>query len=98
MGPYFFEDDDGSAVTLHLLVTLNELNELAADVEDIWFQQDGATTHTVQRTMRNLTDLFPRHVISHRDDISWPALSPDFAVRFLTLGIFERGSIQTSFK
>ena len=27
-----------------------QLNELAADVEDIWFQQDGIIVHTSQRT------------------------------------------------
>ena len=56
-----------------------QLNELAADVEDIWFQQDGATAHTAQRTMRYLGELFPRHIISHSGDIPWPARLPDLA-------------------
>ena len=55
------------------------MNELAANVEDIWFQQDGATAHITQRTMRYLRELFPRHIISHCGDISWPAWSPDLA-------------------
>ena len=55
-----------------------QLNELAADVEDIWFQQNGATVHTAQKTMRYLRELFPRH-ISHRGDIPWPARPPDLA-------------------
>ena len=54
----------------------SQLNNLAADVEDIWSQQDGATAHTAQRTKRKL---FPGHSISHRYDISWPARSPDLA-------------------
>ena len=87
MGPYFFEDEDGSAVTITSAryIEMNEnflqrqLNELAADIEDIWFQQDGATAHTAQRTMRYLRELFPMHISSHRGDIPRPARSPDLA-------------------
>ena len=49
-------------------------NELAVDVEDIWFQQDG---NSAQRTCY-LRKLFRRH-ISHHSDIPWPARSPDLA-------------------
>ena len=56
-----------------------QLNELAADVEDIWFQRDGATAHTAQRKIRYLRELFPRHIISDRGDIPWLARSPDLA-------------------
>ena len=56
-----------------------QLNELAADVEDIWFQQDEATAHTAQRTMCYLSELFSRHIVSHRGDIPWPARLPDLA-------------------
>ena len=87
LGPYFFEDEDGSALTIisdrYIEMLENilqpQLNELAADVENIWFQQDGATVHTVQRTMLYLRELFPRHIISHRGDNHWPAQSPDLA-------------------
>ena len=51
-----------------------QLNELAADVEDIWFCE-----HTAQRTVRYLRELFPRHIVSHRGDIPWPAWSPHLA-------------------
>ena len=72
LGPYFFEDEDSSAVTItsaryiEMLENLlqPQLNELAADVKDIWFQQDGATAYTAQRTMHYLRELFPRHIIS----------------------------------
>ena len=55
LGTYFFEDEDGSAEPLHLLVTLkcwkislhSQPNVLASDAEIIWFQQDVATAHTV---------------------------------------------------
>ena len=51
---FFFEEEDGRAVTItsarYIKMLKNflqpQLNELAADVKDIWFQQDGATAHT----------------------------------------------------
>ena len=72
---------------MHLLVTFkcrkiscnHIMNELAANVEDIWFQQHGATAHTVQRTMRYLGEFLPRHISSHCGDIHWPKRSPDLA-------------------
>ena len=59
MGPYFVEDEDGNEVTItsaHYIEILEnflqpQLNELAADVEDIWLQQDGASAH---RTKNNV--------------------------------------------
>ena len=87
LGPYFFIDENGSAVTItsaHYIEMLEnflqpQLNKLAADIEDIWFQQDGATAHITQRTMHYLKELFPRHIISHRSNIPWPARSPVLA-------------------
>ena len=86
LGLYFFEDEDGSAVTIRPACYIEmldnflqpQLNELAADAEDIWFQQDGATVYTAQEQCVTW-ELFPRHIISHRDDIPWPARSPDLA-------------------
>ena len=62
MGPYFFEDEHGSAVNLtsarYIKMLENflqlQLNELAADVENIWFQQDGVlrTPHEEMRYLR----------------------------------------------
>ena len=87
LGPYFSKDEDGSAVKItsapYIEILQNflqpQLNKLAADIEDIWLQQDGATTHTVQRTMCCLRELFPKNIMSHRGDIPWPARSPDLA-------------------
>ena len=83
----FYEDDDNSATTITSVryiemlenVLQLQLNELAADVQDIWLQQDGATEHIAKRTMRYLREFFPRHIISHRGDIHRPARSPDLA-------------------
>ena len=46
-------------------------------MDNVWFQQDGATAHTFQRAMGILREMFPGHWISLHGDISWSACSPD---------------------
>ncbi|KAF7263185.1 hypothetical protein GWI33_003523 [Rhynchophorus ferrugineus] len=46
-------------------------------LEDKWFQQDGATTHTVRLTIQLLNDVSPRRLISRSSDLACPARSPD---------------------
>lgn len=83
IGPYFFEDAAGNAITVtgeryrtmlrkFLIPSLDELG-----LEHIWFQQDGATAQTARDTMDLLRDAFPDHVISRFGDFPWPARSPD---------------------
>jgi hypothetical protein len=52
---------------------------------EIWFQQDGATTHNAGETMEMLRNLFPRHLISRFGDFNWPARSPDLSSPVLFL-------------
>lgn len=60
VGPYFFEDILGNTVTVtgeRYRDMLNEILLLELEeqgVEDMWFQQDGATAHTAHATMENL--------------------------------------------
>lgn len=83
IGPYFFEDAGGNAITVtgeryrtmlreFLIPSLDELG-----LEHIWFQQDGATAHTARDTMDLVRDAFPGRVISRFGDLPWPARSPD---------------------
>ena len=44
------------------------------DLENMWFQQDGATCHT---TTALLQEKIPARVISRRGDINWPPRSCD---------------------
>ena len=85
-GPYFFKEE-GATVT----VTSNRYCEMLErflrpkvaqllagyEPDDVWFQQDGATSHTSRRSLGILQDMFPSHVISLRGDIGWPPRSPD---------------------
>ena len=85
-GPYFFEEG-GATVTVtsdrycEMLERFlrPKVAQLLADHEPdgVWFQQDGATSHTSRRSLGILQDMFPSHVISRRGDIGWPPRSPD---------------------
>jgi len=87
IGPYFFEDDRGVAVTvtseryLKMLqdFVLPQLGMVDVDVEQLWFQQDGATSHTARICMDFLRQTFSGRVISRFGDISWPPRSPNLS-------------------
>lgn len=89
IGPYFFEDNGRTVtVTAERYVTMLEeffepqLEELraATNLGDIWFQQDGATSHTARISMARLRQVFPLRLVSVRGDVEWPARSPDLSI------------------
>ncbi|GFY33579.1 uncharacterized protein TNCV_3343151 [Trichonephila clavipes] len=47
------------------------------DVQELWFQQDGATCHTARATIDLLQDTFGDHLISHFGPVNWPPRSCD---------------------
>ena len=89
IGPYFFEDENRTVtVTSARYVVMLEtylqhrLEEMAEDhdLENIWFQQDGATAHTARISLGVLQQMFPGRLVSLRGDIGWPARSPDLSM------------------
>jgi hypothetical protein len=88
IGPYFFEDEAGTSVTVNsapyteMLLTFLETDLQRPGVENqtLGFQQDGATAHTTRTAKRVLNEMFPPRVISRRENIEWPARSPDLNV------------------
>jgi len=68
IGPYFFENVAGNAVTVNGVRYRNRITEFlwpqldGMDMEGTWFQQDGATCHTVRETMQLLREKFPGRV------------------------------------
>lgn len=81
IGPYFFEDGHGNAVTVTsqrcwTTFFTPQLVHYKVDNE-IFFQQDGATSHTARVSMNIVNQLFSNHVISRNGDIAWPSRSPD---------------------
>lgn len=87
IGPYFYEDQRSRAINVNsdrycdmlrnFLVP--ELQEFAGFNSRTWFQQDGATCHTSNDSMKVVYELFPSKVISRRGNIYWPPRSPDLS-------------------
>nr|CAH7733486.1 unnamed protein product [Callosobruchus chinensis] len=83
IGPYFFETDDGNAVTVtgeryrEMIQTF--LIQAIRNEPELWFQQDGATPHTAGATM--LRQVFGDRLISKRAHIAYPPRSPDLTAR-----------------
>ncbi|GFU69719.1 uncharacterized protein TNCV_1221071 [Trichonephila clavipes] len=47
------------------------------DVQELWFQQDGATCHTARATIDLLKDTFGDRLISRFEPVNWPPRSCD---------------------
>lgn len=83
IGPYFFENDEGATITVNSERYRRMLIEFlwpilnGMDIEQLYFQQDGATSHTSHETIRLLREKFPGRVISRNGDINWPPRSCD---------------------
>ncbi|GFS77172.1 putative transposable element [Trichonephila clavipes] len=83
IGPYFFKNDEGHNVTVNgdryrAMITnffIPELNNHG--VQELWFQQDGATCHTARATIDLLKDTFGDRLISRFGPVNWPPRSCD---------------------
>ncbi|GFV88995.1 putative DD41D transposase [Trichonephila clavipes] len=83
IGPYFFKNDEGHNVTVNgdryrAMITnffIPELNN--HDVQELWFQQDGATCHPARATIDLLKDTFGDRLISRFGPVNWPPRSCD---------------------
>ncbi|GFS97543.1 transposable element Tcb2 transposase [Trichonephila clavipes] len=78
IAPYFFKNDEGHNVTVNSdryrgMITnffIPELNK--HDVQESWFQQDGATCHTARATIDLLKDTFGDRLISSFGPVNLP--------------------------
>lgn len=85
IGPYFFEDGRGHALTVNSARYSGMVRTFFAaalqnfpDYDDTtFFQQDGATAHTANVSLNAVNELFPGRLISLNGDIEWPPRSPD---------------------
>ncbi|GFV12728.1 putative DD41D transposase [Trichonephila clavipes] len=83
IGLYFFKNDEGHNVTVNggryrAMITnflISELNN--PDVQEMWFQQDGATCHTDRATIDLLKDTLGDRLISRFGPVNWPPRSCD---------------------
>jgi len=56
-----------------------QLRSLRVNMEEMWFQQNGATDHTARASMTVIWQMFPQHVVSRFGDVPWPPRSPDLS-------------------
>ncbi|GFW95496.1 uncharacterized protein TNCV_1721981 [Trichonephila clavipes] len=83
IGPYFFKNDESHNVTVNgdryrAMITnffIPQLNN--HDVQELWFQQDGATCHTARATIDLLKDTLGDRPISRFGPVNWPPRSCD---------------------
>ncbi|GFV07281.1 DUF4817 domain-containing protein [Trichonephila clavipes] len=81
--PYFFKNDEGHNVTVsgdryRAMITnffIPELNN--HDVQELWFQQNCETCHTVRATIDLLKDTFGDRLISRFEPVNWSPRSCD---------------------
>jgi hypothetical protein len=87
--PYFFEEEGVTVImnSERYVATLRNFLQLRMEeiVEEgelggVWFQQDGAATHTARNLMNVLGEIFPGRLVSLRGDVGWPARSPDLSM------------------
>ncbi|XP_073847016.1 uncharacterized protein [Musca autumnalis] len=83
IGPYFFRNNAGEAVTVNgdryrAMITDYFVPELdGMNVDELWFQQDGATCHTAHVTIDLLKETFDERIISRNGPVNWPPRSCD---------------------
>lgn len=83
MGRFFFENADEKAVTVNGERYRAMINDylfpaLAQEnLDNIWFQQDGAPCHTAHSTIDLLATVFGNRIISRNSPIEWPPRSCD---------------------
>jgi hypothetical protein len=83
IGPFFFEVDEGDTVTIngeryrHMLTSFLWPFLQNIDMQNLWFQQDGATCHNSRETINIIKEKFPGRLISLRGDQERPARSCD---------------------
>ncbi|GFY00868.1 uncharacterized protein TNCV_3542421 [Trichonephila clavipes] len=83
IGLYFFKNYKGHNVTVtgdryRAMTTNFFISELDNhDVQELWFQQDGATCHTACAAIDLLKDTFGDRLISRFGPVNWPPRSCD---------------------
>lgn len=99
IGPFFFEDDDGEAISVNgnryrAMVNTFLREEIENNgLEDYWFQQDGATAHTARQTIDLLNEMFPGRLVSKNGDFDWPPRSPDLTPPDFFLWGYLKGKV-----
>ena len=87
IGPLWFEDLSGKAVTINAERYQEVLEEFWTQLQrrcvdnfaNQWLQQDGAGPHTARTTLVWLKEHFGAKLVSRKTTREWPAHSPDLS-------------------
>jgi hypothetical protein len=92
---HFFEEGATVTVTSERYVEMlrnilrSQLRSLRVNMKELWFQQDGATTHMARASM-TVRQMFPHHVVSRFGNVPWPPRSPNLsASNFILWGYLK---------
>ena len=83
LGPHFTRRNLDTREYIRIIrynVIQRELPEHNLDRNTMWWQQDGASCHTSNATIRYLQGQFPGRLMSKRGNWPWPPRSPDLTV------------------
>lgn len=96
IGPYFFDETVNGERYRQMLTDFlwPELTRLALD--NMWFQQDGATCHTARDTIELIQQKFGERVISAKADVPWPSRSCDLTPLDFFLWGFLKSKVYAS--
>lgn len=97
IGSYFFEDSLGDATTINQERYQDMLRTFLAKAlqnhRATWFQQDGASPHTTNKSIAACNEILPGRVISLRGNINWPPRSPDLSPLDFFLWGYLKGKV-----
>lgn len=102
IGPYFFENSRGKAVTVNgpryreMITDFLQQELQDRELNNYWFQQDGATAHTAAETIDLLKPMFPNRLISKNGDFDWPPRSPDLTAPDFFLWGYLKSKVYTN--
>lgn len=82
IGPYFFTGNMNGDVYRQFLDRFHtELDNLFGDeVQNCWFQQDGASSHTARESRTKCSEHFGGNVVGKLFEHQWPPRSPDLSL------------------
>jgi len=97
IGPFFIDGNLTGEKYLNLLQNriIPRLHELALNLDNIWFQQDGCPAHNSRVIREYLHNVFPNRVLSTWGTIRWPPRSPDLSPNDFFLWRYMKTKIYT---
>ena len=96
LGPYFVQGNLNSRECLRIIhynVIQRDFRLHGIDKNTVWWQQDGASSHTSNATIRYLRGHFPGRVINKHGDWPWSPRFPDLTLCDFFLWIYLKHKI-----